>query len=131
MGLIKQLIRAIKRILSNVFGFLTRRDSKRKRRERLQQPPTVPRSWGKKEEAMTHRATELPRIKYKRKIPGLRMINRFLAGIWLLINFVFSQFLLGSIGSQAQWTFIFFLGNCYFIIKYLWGSRRGDSQPKT
>ena len=130
MGLIKQLIRGIKRMLSNVFGFLTRRDSKKKRRERYEEPVEVPRSWGKPGEGMTHKTEQLPRIKYKRRIPGLKQINRILAGFWLFMNFVFSQFLLGSIGSQAQWIFIFFLGNCYFIIKYLWGSRRDESGKK-
>jgi len=130
MGLIKQLIRGIKRIFSNVFGFLTRRDSKKKRRERLQQPPTVPRSWEGKEGTYprARKPDQMIRIKHRKRVPGLRMINRFLAGLWLLMNFVFSQFLLGSIGSQAQWVFFFFLGNCYFIMKYLWSSRKDEGR---
>ena len=128
MGLIKKLIRSLKSMISNIFGFIIRRDSKKKRRERYQEPITVPRSW--EEDASKPRKKDLIRIRYKRRIPGLKKINRFLAGIWLFMNFVFSQFLLGSIGSQAQWIFIFFLGNCYFIMKYLWGSRREEHAKK-
>lgn len=120
MGLIKQIIRALKRMLSNVFGFITRRKRKPARYDE------VPRSWEGKGEP--RQKDQLIRIKHKRRIPGLREINRFMAGIWLFINFVFSQFLLGSMGSQAQWTFIFFLGNCYFIGKYLWSSRKHERQ---
>ena len=122
MGLIKQLIRALKRIISNVFGFITRRKKKRSRYVE------VPRSWEGKREP--REKDQLIRIKHKKKIPGLRTINRALAGIWLFMNFVFSQFLLGSIGSQAQWVFFFFLGNCYFIAKYLWGSRTHEKKEK-
>lgn len=128
MGLIKQLMRGIKHLISNVFGFVTRRDSKKKRRERYQEPVEVPGSWKPGESKPGKK--DLIRIKHKRRIPGLKMFNRFLAALWLLINFVFSQYLLGSIGSQAQWMFIFFLGNCYFIIKYLWGSRKHEGTKK-
>lgn len=129
MGLIKQLIREIKRILSNIFGFITRRDTKKKRRARIQEPVEIPRSW-EKGSSQPRKTEQLARIKYKRRIPGLKQINRVLAGLWLFMNFVFSQVLLGNIGSQAQWMFLFFLGNCYFILKYLWGSRK-DEKRKT
>lgn len=130
MGLIKQFIRGIKGLLSNIFGFITRRDSRKKRRARYEKDVTVPRSWepGKGKEP---RDEQLIRIKYKRRVPGLKMINRLLAGIWLFMNFVFSQFLLGSIGSQAQWLFFFFLGNCYFIMKYLWELRKDERKKIT
>ena len=124
MGLIKQLRRSLKNLMDNIFGFITRK--KRKRRGSREKPIVVPRSWGKKDEGMTHRAIELPRIKYKRKIPGLGRLNRILAGFLLIINFVFSQFLLGSVGAAAQPVFLIFMGNCYIIIKYLWLSRKKE-----
>lgn len=122
MGLGKQLIRFIKKTISNFFGALTR---KRKKETRSDEPIKLHSSWepGKEE---SRKSEQLIRIKYKRRIPGLKKINRFVAGIWLFLNFVFSQFLLGSIGSQAQWVFVFFLGNCYFIAKYLWESRKDE-----
>lgn len=128
MGLVKQLIRGLKRSLGNLFGFITRRDSKSKRRARYQEPIEVPRSWGEKSRGSPAKSDQIVRIKYKRRIPGLKSLNRFLAGFWLFMNFIMSQFLLGSIGSQAQWLFIFFLGNCYFILKYLWGSRKDEKR---
>jgi len=130
MGLIRQLIRSVKKTISNFFWFLTRRrDSKKKGRTRDQEPIKLHRSWepGKGE---PRKSKQLVRIKYRRRIPGLKKINRFVAGIWLFLNFVFSQFLLGSIGSQAQWVFVFFLGNCYFIAKYLWGSRKDERKKE-
>jgi len=127
MGLGKQLIRSVKKNISNVFEVLTRRKGSKKARD--QEPIELHRSWqpGK---GKPNKSEQLIRIKYKRRLPGLKKINRFVAGIWLFMNFVFSQFLLGSIGSQAQWVFFFFLGNCYFIAKYLWGSRK-DERKKT
>ena len=119
MGLINQLIRSLKNMIKNIFGFVLRK----KRRSR-DKPITVPRSWKKKTERKPKKATII--IKYKRKIPGLRQFNRILAGFLLIINFVFSQFLLGSVGVAAQPVFLIFLGNCYIIIKYLWLSRKKE-----
>lgn len=130
MGLIKQLIRSVKKLISNVFGFITRRDSRKKRRARYQEPTKLHKSWEPGKGKEPGKNEQLIRIKYKRKIPGLKKINRFVAGIWLFLNFVFSQFLLGSIGSEAQWVFFFFLGNCYFIAKYLWGSRKDERKKE-
>lgn len=125
MGLIKKLIRGLKGKISYFFGVIIHGDSKKRRKKQYQQPDVVPRSWGKPGEKRTGKqyADSLPRITYKRRVPGLKTVNRIGAGIWLFLNFVFSQFLLANIGNQAQWTFVFFLGNCYFIAKYLWGSR--------
>ena len=130
MGLIKQLIRSIKKPISNIFDFILRRDSRKKRRARYQEPTKLHKSWRPGKGKEPEKNEQLVRIKYKRKIPGLKKINRFVAGIWLFLNFVFSQFLLGSMGSQAQWVFFFFLGNCYFIAKYLWGSRKDERKKE-
>lgn len=125
MGLINQLIRSLKNMIKNVFGFLFRK--KRKRKGSGEEPIIVPRSWSKQSESKPGKA---PRksiiVKHKRKIPGLRQLNRILAGFLLIINFVFSQFLLGSVGAAAQPVFLLFLGNCYIIVKYLWGSRKKE-----
>ncbi len=122
MGLMKHLIRSLKNMIKNIFGFVLRK--KRKSRD---EPITVPRSWKKQSESKPEKATKKTVIiKYKRRIPGLRKLNRILAGALLVINFVFSQFLLGSIGAAAQPVFLIFLGNCYIIIKYLWLSRKKE-----
>ena len=117
MGLINQLIRSLKNIIKNILGFMLR-----KKRGSRDEPIIVPRSW--KKEKKPEKETII--IKHKRKIPGLRQLNRILAGFLLIINFVFSQFLLGSVGVAAQPVFFIFLGNCYIIIKYLWLSRKKE-----
>lgn len=122
MGLMKQLSRSLKNLIDNIFGFITRKKKKRRRLE--EKPIVVPRSW--KKESKPEKATEKIIIKYKRKIPGLRQLNRILAGFLLIINFVFSQFLLGSVGAAAQPVFLIFMGNCYVIVKYLWLSRKNE-----
>lgn len=120
MGLINQLIRSLKNMIKNIFGFVLRKKRKRSTDETI----IVPRSWKKQSKSKPQKANII--IRHKRKIPGLRQLNRILAGFLLIINFVFSQFLLGSIGVAAQPVFLIFLGNCYIIIKYLWLSRKKE-----
>ena len=125
MGFINQLIRSIKNMIKNIFGFVLRK--KRKRKGSEEEPIVVPRSWKQPSEGKPEKATKKTIIiRHKRKIPGLRQLNRILAGFLLIINFVFSQFLLGSVGVAAQPVFLIFLGNCYIIIKYLWLSRKKE-----
>lgn len=119
MGLGNKIIRSLKRMLKNIFGFITRK----KRRKKTQGEPTmIPASWQKPGDQIPGEE-KLIRIKHRKRIPGLRQIKRFLAAIWLLMNFVISQFLLGSIGAQAQPVFFFFLGNSFFLLDYLWKTR--------
>ena len=123
MGLLNQLIRSLKRQINNVFGFVFRKKKKRSSDE----PIIVPRSWKQSKREPEKAAKKTIIIRHRRKIPGLRQLNRILAGFLLIINFVFSQFLLGSVGAAAQPVFLIFLGNCYIIIKYLWISRKKES----
>jgi hypothetical protein len=55
--------------------------------------------------------------------PWLRNIKRLLAAVLLLINFIFTQFLLVSTGG-IQISALFFFGNCFILIDYLWRTRR-------
>jgi len=120
MGLINQLIRSLKRHINNVFGFVFRK------KESSDEPIVVPKSWQKPEKTGKKAAKTTVIIRHKRKVPGLKQLNRVLAGFLLVINFVFSQFLLGSVGAAAQPVFLIFMGNCYIIAKYLWGSRKKE-----
>jgi hypothetical protein len=114
MGFWNQLIRSVKDTGKNawngIFG---------KKRNKMAEFVTVPGSWGK----TLKQSKPLVKIKYKRRLPGLRIFNRGLAAILLIINFAFSQFLLGSIGSQAQPMFILFILNSYIMIYCLWKTR--------
>jgi len=121
MGLIKQLIRYSKRQINNVFGVFFK-----KKKASDDEQIIVPRSWQKPEKAPEKADKKAIIVRYKRKVPGLRQLNRILAAFLLIINFVFSQFLLGSIGAATQPVFFIFLGNCYIIIKYLWLSRKKE-----
>ena len=53
--------------------------------------------------------------------PWLKNLKRALAAILLLINFVFTQFLL--ISSGLQFASLLFFGNCLILIDYLWKTR--------
>jgi len=117
MGILNQGIRYLKGSLSNLFR------KKKKKKQDPTEATVVPRSWIKPE--AQPKPTPFT-IKYKRRIPGLRAIKRILAGILLLINFSFSQFLLGSIGTQAQPMFFLFLLNSFILIDYLWKTRRKE-----
>ena len=59
----------------------------------------------------------------KRSIPGYRKFKTLLASGLLLLNLVFSQFILGS-RSEGQIMFLMFLGNSFILADYLWKMRR-------
>jgi hypothetical protein len=119
MGLIQQLIRGIKSRIKNGFDFVFRRKKKQILRD---VPVTVPRSWSKKIGQKTKPAPRV--ISHRLRVPHLLTIKRMLAAFLLLVNFVFSQFLLGSVGTGAQPMFILFLLNSFILIDYLWKTRR-------
>jgi len=127
MGLMNQLSRSIKEMVNNIFGFFSR-NKKKRRRSRDDEPIRLHRSWEKEDKEPRSRKgkKQLIVVKHKRKIPGLREFNKILAGFLLLVNLIFSQFLLGSIGAGAQPMFLIFLGNSYIIFRYLWGSRKKE-----
>jgi len=59
----------------------------------------------------------------KRSIPGYRKFKTLLAAGLLLLNLVFSQFILGS-QTEGQIMFLMFLGNSFILADYLWKMRR-------
>lgn len=124
MGLLNQAIRDFKQLLRNIFRSLF---GKKKRTK--DEPVRVPESWMKQDEKPSKQLGKKPVVvvKYKKRIPGLKTINRILAGIMLLFNLVFSQFLLGSVGVGAQPMFLFFLLNSYIIFRYIWITRKKES----
>lgn len=122
MGLINQVGRALKQLLRNLF-----RSRKKKRSTGEEEPIEVPESWGKQQQPQAEATRKVLVItKHKTRIPGLRTINRILAGIMLLLNLAFSQFLLGSVGTEAQPMFILFLLNSYLILRLLWITRKKE-----
>jgi len=120
MGLLNQAIRNLKGNLGSLF-----KRKNKKKKVAAAEPIEVPRSWSKPQPSSSARMP-ITVIKYKKRIPGLRWFKRILAGFLLLINFSFSQFLLGNIGTQAQPMFILFLLNSFIIIDYLWKTRRTE-----
>jgi hypothetical protein len=116
MGLLNQTFRSLKRNLGSLF-------KGKKKKVATTEVIRVPRSWGKPQSQPKAMPTV---IKYKKRIPGLRWFKRILAGFLLLINFAFSQYLLGSIGTQAQPMFLLFLLNSFILIDYLWKTRRAE-----
>lgn len=127
MGLINQAIREIKQFLSNLWNSLPF-NRKKKRRRAAAEPIKVPFSWRRNSRPGEGAASEKEVIvqKHKIRVPGLRAIKRILAVFLLLINFVFSQFLLGRVGDQGQPMFILFLLNSFIMADYLWKTRRAS-----
>lgn len=123
IGLLNQAIRRVKQAFQNLFRRLL---GKKRRRKRVAEPSKVPRSW-QRGDPHTPRPGK-PRIIYhnKKRVPGLRFFKRLLAGFLLLINFSFSQFLLGSMNTQAQPMFVLFLLNSFILLDYLWKTRGGS-----
>jgi hypothetical protein len=128
MGLINQAIREIKQQLSNLWGSLPFNKRKKKRRKAdADEEISVPRSWSRSRpgEKRTSRKQVIVQ-KHKLRVPGLRWFKRGLAAFLLLINFVFSQFLLSQVGGQGQAMFIIFLLNSFIMADYLWKTRRAS-----
>jgi hypothetical protein len=113
------LIRGIKQ---QIHGLLHR---KKKRKKLAQEPDQVPISWIRKQKAAPDGKPSLV-IKHKKRIPGLLYFKRALASVLLFLNFVMSQFLLGTLGAAAQPLFIFFLANSFILLDYLWKTRRKE-----
>ncbi len=119
MGFIAQFIRGLKSRVKDGFDFVFRRKKKQFLRD---VPVTVPRSWSKKRGLEKKAAPRV--ISHRLRVPHLLFFKRALAAFLLLVNFVFSQFLLGSVGTGAQPMFILFLLNSFILIDYLWKTRR-------
>lgn len=120
MGLLNQIIRELKESARN----LRKKFSKKKsRRSRKDEPIVLHPSWSKKDGKASPEKKQLIVTKHKKRIPGLLMFKRILAGVLFLINFVLSQFLLASAGEQGFGTFIIFLGNSFILADYLWKTR--------
>lgn len=123
IGLINQAIRGLKNSFRNLSRLLQGKQGKRRIKS---QPIKVPRSWGRKRKASPSAMPGKSQVIYrnKKRVPGLLWFKRILAGVLLLINFSFSQFLLGSMGSQAQPMFALFFLNSFILLDYLWKTRR-------
>ena len=123
MGAIKQLSRAVKDLMDSFVGVF-RKKPKRSRGSSEPVMVKVHRSW-KKEKAPAAQKKESVQIieQQKMRIPGIRQLKRITAAFLLFINFVFSQFLLGSLGKSAQPMFLLFLGNSLILVDYLWKTR--------
>lgn len=129
MGIISQAVRSAKRSFRSMLDTVLRRKKKRRHAGRnggKVEEVTVPRAWSKP--GKSDSAVMKPQIviKYKKRIRGLKTVKRILASILLIINFGFSQFTLGAIGTQAQPLFIIFLLNSWICIEYLWKTRRSE-----
>lgn len=129
MGLINQLIRSLKETVHDFLGFFSR-GKKKQRRYWDDEPIKLHRSWQKAEEApRSRKKKQIVVTKHQRKLPGLWYFNKILVGFLLLIDLVFSQFLLGSVGSGAQPMFIFFLLQAYANFLFLWKFRKRKEAP--
>ena len=119
MGLLGVVSREIKHLIVGVWRTVFPVKEER-------EPMRVPRSWKRKTKSLPAGKKSKDVVvqpDYKIRIPGLRSVNRGLAAICLLVNGVFSQYVLGSVGQGAQPLFIVFLLSSYVSARYLWVTR--------
>lgn len=121
MGAARQIRRAILDMIHSFTGIFKKKP-KRSRRSSEPEMVKVPRRWRNQSAAQKPEKVQIIE-QQKMRVPGLRQLKRFLAAFLLLINFVFSQFLLGSVGAGAQPMFLIFLGNSVILVDYLWKTR--------
>jgi hypothetical protein len=95
----------------------------------------IPRSWLPREKPVPGKTKHGLKIKNGQVVvtnktvyhwPWLRNFKRSLAGVLLLINFVFTQFLL-IYNHSLQFASLFFFGNCFILIDYLWKTRKDET----
>ncbi len=127
MGLFNQFIRELNQRLKDSVSWFNKHVLKKKPR-RLKSAP--PRSWKQSSSSREDAAPAVINHRLRLRIPGFLFFKRVLAGFLLLVNFVFSQFLLGNVGSGAQPLFIVFLLNAFIIADYLWKTRKKDQEKK-
>jgi len=118
IGILNQALRELKQAFHNALRKLHRK----KGRQNIDE---MPRSWERSPSAGPGKSQRIVVVKHKKRIPGLKFFKRALAGVLLLINFAFSQFILGSLGTVAQPMFILFLANSFILLDYLWKTRKG------
>lgn len=118
MGIFSHVTRGLKNWLRNRFR------KKKSSRDIKKRADYVPRQWVPQKPDLKPQKQSSIIVKHKRRVPWLRTFKRGLAVILLFINFVFSQFLLGSIGEGAQPMFLLFLANSFILLDYLWKTRR-------
>lgn len=122
MGLLNQIIRSLKESFKNLRKKFSRRESKKSRKNK---PVVLHPSWSKSEKpGKSDQKSQVIIQRNKKRLPGLLVFKRLLAGFLFLINFVLSQFLLASAGEQGFGTFLIFLGNAFILADYLWKTRR-------
>lgn len=124
MGLLNQIIRSLKESLRNFRKKVSGNKSMRSRKARKDEPTVLHKSWDKTKQGKPGEKTQFVYGYQKKRIPGFRQIKRLVAAGLLLINFILSQFLLGSLGQQGQPLFVLFLLNSFILADYLWKTRR-------
>ena len=122
MGAVKQLSRALRNLIDGFVGIFRSKPKRRSRRSPEPEMVKVPRKW-KKSQALEKKERVKVIEQQKKRIPGIRSLKRYLAAFLLFINFVFSQFLLGTVGAGAQPMFLIFMGNSVILVDYLWKTR--------
>jgi hypothetical protein len=142
LGLVNKIQRSINKQIQKIKKKLSRPGKKKKKEAEEPVETEIPRSWLEKrkhqqpassirrKKPLVAEDTGEKIILKKRKVlrvSWLLTFKRGLAALLLFINFVISQFLLAS-NTQAAPAFIFFMGNCFILLDYLWKTRRqGES----
>lgn len=130
MGILDKL----ERTLGKIWKWIGRKIKKVKLpfRNEIEEPEEqIPEEWARSKRVTTvssktgseQEFVVIKKRKRKFRISWLRQTKRVLAAITLAINFLFAEFILGS-QSAFQWLSILFFLNSFFLIDYLWKTRR-------
>lgn len=130
------IVNKIQRAINQLFKKISKKLSRRKKKQPETGETEVPRSWlrnkppaaGKtKPVVLEDRGKKGVVIRKGRvyQITWLRNAKRIMAAFLLFVNFAISQFLLAS-QTEAAPAFIFFLANCFILLDYLWKTRGGS-----
>lgn len=125
MGLIAQILRAVKKQVRALFDQVFGRFRKKPAKDELE----IPGAWAKEPQRPMEKGPEpmaeprpasLTVRRKKYRIRWLLTFKRGLAVFLLFVNLVLSGFMLSTQNSGAGVFFLMFLGNAFLLADYLW-----------
>ena len=107
------------------FALLKRKISRKFSLHKKEEKPTIPKRWrkGKQKTGVTTNTTHSSTETYKIRIPFLRTMKRYLAGLLLLLNGLFGIASLTMPTIIRYFGFLFLL-NAFILLDYLWKTAR-------
>lgn len=130
MGAGRQIRRAILDALDGFKSIFKKKQKFSKTKTKSNNSTKTPKSWAaQKPESRSMKDDSVKHIdQQKMRLPGYRVIKRGTAALLLMLNFIFSIYLLGTGGRTNGVIFMFFMANSFIVGDYLWKSREKRHQ---